>query len=376
MLYKIKAERNHIGETPEKGNTEERLLCCFKNKKGGNMKNKGKWTEEQINLLREHYPYDSWEELLKIFSFSSKNGIIKTASKNHITRDIYNNCHRTEEEVEFIINNITKMTVEEISKTLQRNYAFVYHILKDNNILLPGHKGGHLKKEDEELFQELYPQYTNKYLSEKHFPYLTPQQLRVQAKRFGLVKNEEKGVKWYDKEVLLENFENIVRQLGRVPMLTEFQELGLPSEATFRRYFGGVNCICKLLGIERTHYFGNSRSNSYILLRDLNDNICFSKIEQQIGNFLIQNNINFEKEFLYNKLMPIEDCGKKRFDWKIDNKYIEYFGLINFAEYRKVVQEKMILCQQYSIDLLPLYPNDMRNQEVWQTKILQFIKEI
>ena len=337
------------------------------------MGTKWSWTEERLSLLREHYPYDTWEDLLKLFPFSSKWGIISEASKQKISRERYNKCHRSDEEVQFILDNIESMSVDEIAKTLNRNFAFVYNVLNQHEKELPGHKGGHLKPEDEALFKEIYPQYTNRYLSEKYFTYLTPHQMRTQAKKFGLVKTQEKGVKWYDKEDLLDKLEHVIREMGRVPMLQELQAYGLPSETTFRRYFGGVTKACTLIGIERPNYRTSVYNHDQQFLYDEAGNFCLSNYEIQISNFLIHQNIDFKKEVRYDTVIPKEEAGAKRFDWQVGDCFIEFFGLMRLEKYNQGAQNKIELCKKHKIKLLGLFPQDFNKSRTWQQKILNFL---
>lgn len=331
-----------------------------------------KWTEEKIELLRKYYPNTDWEELFSILGTAKKSSIMTMASIYHISRDIYNNCRAKDFEIEYIRENNGKMMAHEMATNLGKSVTFVCRIISRLG-MKPKSRIRVLKGEDVELFKELYPKYTNKYLHEKYFPYLDRGQLHTQARRFGLVKNSDKTIKWYDREQLLEDLENSIKEHGRVPMVTELRTWGLPSEKTFSRYFGNLTVACNLLGIERPDYMKPLTLKDGIL-RDKNNNPCLSHSELIISNFLIEQGYLFEKEYHYKNTMPFEECGNKRFDWKIGDKYIEFFGLLHYDGYDEKTTRKIELCNKYHIKLLPLYTKDLTNAS-WKKKILNFLNE-
>ncbi len=329
-----------------------------------------KWTVEKVDLLREFYPNTEWEELYEILGTKNKSSILSMASKYGINRKLYNDCHANKNEVDFIISNHSNMTASEMGRYLGRNTTFVCRIM--NKLGLSMKERG-IYKEDVELFKKIYPLYTNKYLHERYFPYLTTGQLRKQAEKFGLVKSPEKSIKWYDKEQILIDLKKSIDQYGRVPYLIELQSWGLPSEKTFVRYFGSLDNACKLIGIERPNYSKPITLKNGVLF-DNKGNPCFSNAEVLISNFLIQLNIEFEKEYYYKNIMPVEECKDKRFDWKIGDKYIEFFGLTGYGDYDKKTQIKIDLCSKYKVDLLPLYNHDLSSSK-WKNKILNFLNK-
>ena len=327
-----------------------------------------KWTSDKIELLQKYYPNSSWEELYKILGTDKKTSILSMASKLKISKDSYNNCHAKPEEIEYIKNNATYKTAAEIARDLNRCDFFVNNQLKKLRIKA---KPRGLKKEDEELFIKMYPHYTNKYLHNKFFSYLDEHQLRTAARKFNLVKTKEKAIKWYDKEQLLEDLENAIKDKGRTPMINEFTEWGLASESTYRRYFGTLNNVYELMGMERNNYL-QPINKEKALYKDKAGNWCLSLSEVKISNFLFDQNVIFEKEVYYHTIMPIEECHNKRFDWKIGNKYIEFFGLTHYHNYDDKTSEKIRLCKKYNVNLLSLYPNDLLSEK-WKDKIKKFL---
>jgi len=325
-----------------------------------------KWTEDRIQILKKNYKTASWEQLFELLNTTNKNTIIHKASELKITRL----SPLTEDDKQFILNNYTKLSLRKLAKEINKSSSTVLRFLNKNG-LHTIHEYS-LREEDVKLFIEIYPKYTNKYLSKKIFTYLTCSQLRTQAKRFNLVKNKDKNIKWYDKEQMLEDLEFCIKKYGHVPMISELQLWGLPSDKTWVRYFGGLTEACNLIGITRPNY-SKLITGDYCLYDKLG-NICLSQTELLISNFLIEQNIYFEKEVLYNTVIPFDECRKKRFDWKIGDCYIEYFGLLHYKNYDQTALDKINLCSKYNIKLLALYPKDIQNTS-WQNKILNFLNK-
>lgn len=329
----------------------------------------GKFTKEQEEILNNFYWDMPMEELCQKLGIYDKKVIYFAASYRKLKRK--KEYSFSQEEKEYIIKNCRIFDVHYIAKVLGRTPGAITQWAKNNHVEI--FFKNKLKPWDEEEFIKLYPYYTNKYLSEKFFPYLTSQQLVKQARRFNLVKSKEKSAKWYDKVSILEKLEEVCVRIGRVPLLAELQENGLPSEKTFSRYFGSFDQACKEIGRERPRFMAGKFTHGEFM--DNRGNKCFSYSEKIISDVLIEMNLTFEKETLYSTVMPVEEVHTKRFDWSINNEYfIEYFGLFGYKEYDKKVQEKKMLCEKYKIKLLCLYEEDIRNIEELKTKILLFLK--
>lgn len=194
------------------------------------------------------------------------------------------------------------------------------------------------------------------------------------AKKYRIFRDNKfkKNIKKYTKESLLESLQQGILEAGRVPMLCEFPQYGIPCEVTYRRYFGSVTKAVELLGYDRPHYEFLITSGE--VLYDDQKNPCYSITEQRISNFLIAKGYPIEKEYLYSNVIKNEPrCKTKRFDWKIGDYYIEYFGLMGYHGYEESVQVKLELCKNYNIKLLPLFPDDMKS-DAWQQKIINFLK--
>lgn len=358
--YLDKDLMKYLGVKPDCFYAKKRELGCLR----------FKWTEEKIELLKKYYPIASWEELFQILGCNKKSSITSMAHLNGISRDVYNNNKLSNSDKEFVRNNYMNMSVHEMSDIIGKRAEYISNYARNNHIKV--YFGHEIRPWDEELFIELYPKYTNKYLHEKYFPYLSRAQLGVQARKYGLIKTPEKSVKWFDKEQLLEDLESAVRKLGRAPLLVEFKSLGLPAESTYRRYFGSVTKVFELIGIERPCYV-HGQQHKLMVYRDKNNNFCLSMSEVIISNILIDLGVTFEKEVPYKSFINDDDIGEKISDWKIDNKIIEYFGMVDYKDYNNGMNLKIEVCKRHNIPLLALYPDDQKNIDKMKQKIKEFI---
>ncbi|WP_165731835.1 hypothetical protein [Polaribacter sp. 20A6] len=90
-------------------------------------------------------------------------------------------------------------------------------------------------------------------------------------------------------------------------------------------------------------------------------NECLSLDEMFIDNWFFNNNIKAEKEPYYPKHSKYNKSGRRRADWKINDYYIEYFGLKGEETYDKKTQEKIELSKTLNLKLIPIYPSDLDN---------------
>lgn len=131
------------------------------------------------------------------------------------------------------------------------------------------------------------------------------------------------------EDELLAEFYSYFKELKRIPTFKELNNNNkTATSTTYIKYFGSIKNVCTLLGIDYALYHkGSGMGNIYL---DKNDEICKSLPEMYISNFLIANNIIFEKGTSYSEII---NKDKRQFDWKInindDIYYVEYFGLYN-----------------------------------------------
>ena len=302
------------------------------------------------------YPTASWEEMINIFQ-TSKDGIIHKAKQLGIKREMVNFAKYTSEEISYIKANYKKIPNKFIAEQLGRTTCAIETKAKKLKL------GTRTYWTDEEidLLKKVFPLYDNQELSEIYFENRTPIAIDGMAQKLGLTKKDfpHQKQKQYNRETLLQDIKNIYYKLGRTPLLTELRLYGLPSERTMLRYFPeGYSGICKQLGMPENHRcFG--KSNAYY---SKNGDICLSIVELVITDFLIDNNIKYYKEELYRDVFNIQEFGTKRIDWRLNNNIvIEYFGMMNNEEYKKSALEKINLCKKYNINLIELYPENIKD---------------
>jgi hypothetical protein len=149
--------------------------------------------------------------------------------------------------------------------------------------------------------------------------------------------------------------------LERTPLGEELFENGLPSSATYKRYFGSYFNACKLAGLPtNSNLFGKS-----IHCKSLNDDLCLSKSEKIITDFFILNNISYKKDQKYNIYMKDIRCKNKTVDWIINNNiFVEYFGLSDKPIYNKRMEEKRTICRDCNIVLIGLERKDLNKLHI------------
>ncbi len=326
------------------------------------------WDEEKINILREVYPNSSWEVIFEKIGTNSRTAIQSKASKLNIKR-VYKNedlnkkfsrTKLTDLEKDFIINNYSNMRAVDISNNLEVSLNSVYSFATKNNL-----KRTHWKKEDIDLLTEAYPHYANKYISENYFIDKNPSAIRKMALGLGLRKSEEKGCFWYDKDEMLYKLHHLSELLGRCPEIIDLQSRDMPSEVTYRRYFGSFSkaCIkCGLTPVAKT--FGKNIG----CLSDNGDK-CDSNAERVITNYMINNNIQYNKEVRYSDYIKDDRCFTKTTDWVVNGVFIEYFGMMSMDSYCKKTELKISILKDNNIPYVDLYPEDLKNLDT-KLKIL------
>jgi len=175
------------------------------------------------------------------------------------------------------------------------------------------------------------------------------------------------------EEKLLDDFMNLFKELKRVPYLSDFSSRSnIASYTTYKKYFKSIENVCKLLGIDYELYYKGAGAGKICL--DNNGGLCKSLIERDISNFLIANNITFEKGSSYSELI---DGDKRQFDWKfkINNipYYIEYAGMYHRKprggidmRYTKKIKKKIkdLYKHGYFNQCLFIFPWDIKNRSL------------
>ncbi|MDD4804541.1 MAG: hypothetical protein PHN69_05135 [Candidatus Pacebacteria bacterium] len=209
-----------------------------------------------------------------------------------------------------------------------------------------------------ELLKNIYNKYTNNELSEKFFPDRTPRAIRTMANKNGLIKNINKNNKWYNKNNMIIQLKNLAQKLNRTPKSYELTLYGLPSEASYRRYFGSYKDVCVLADLDINIYlFGEKRK----INKSINGDICFSEAEVVITDYFILNDIPYKKEEYYKNYIDDDRCNTKKCDWVIyNNIFVEYFGLPDKPYYYKKMEVKKSICKDNGIILIGLQQKDLQ----------------
>lgn len=314
------------------------------------------WTEEKINKFKNMYPTASWEELEKEFGIK-KNSLVHKAKDLKVKRqpgiDGKNRNSFTKEEKDFIISNYKKLTAKEIADKLGRKEQAIFAFWSNNKISADAL----WTKEKEDLFREVYPKYTNEYLVKHYFPNRTVSALINEAHKLGIDKREGKGLKQFDKEDIIDIYIETISKLGYIPNSDKIKELNLPSTKTINRYFNMTYPeFIKSLELQGIEYQGQQFGEERIASDGTK---CHSFCEWAITEWMIKNNIKYEKEVYYYTVMPQEECGLKRFDWKVGDFYIEFFGIMDKEFYKQRATRKISLCYKYKVNLIDLYYEDL-----------------
>jgi hypothetical protein len=173
------------------------------------------------------------------------------------------------------------------------------------------------------------------------------------------------------KDDLLYDFKMLMNKLNRVPTCEDINNSDLTaSYPTYSKYFGTIHNICTILNIDYQVYNGIA-----YVLRDKLGNLSLSSKENDISNFLIDNNISFIKEYSYGNFILGD---RRRFDWKINmgdkEYYVEYFGMYTgkqsaskiINEYNQKVQAKLKAIYKCGLidDCIFIYPNDLKHKSL------------
>lgn len=102
------------------------------------------------------------------------------------------------------------------------------------------------------------------------------------------------------------------------------------------------------------------KSGFGVICKAKDGTICNSLSEKKITNWLIDNNIKYKKEPLYPEDEKL-NYTEMRADWKIGNRYIEFFGLAGNSVYDEKIKTKRKLSEKYNLQLIELYHKDLNN---------------
>ena len=87
---------------------------------------------------------------------------------------------------------------------------------------------------------------------------------------------------------------------------------------------------------------------------------CNSLDEQRIDDWLTEMGVPHEKEPYYPTHPVFNPDGKRRADWRVEDMFIEYFGLAGEDSYDRKTGEKMDLAAALGLKLVPVYPEHLQ----------------
>lgn len=147
----------------------------------------------------------------------------------------------------------------------------------------------------------------------------------------------------HNKETVVQRIQNFVYEHKRIPLKREM--FGLYGVA--RRFFGTWNNAVEAAGFD---------PNPVMFARKqiANDgHICDSLAEKIIDDYLFEKGIKHERSCPYPE-------GDYTADFKIGDKYIEYFGLAGeHARYDELMEIKKEIVFRHKINMLEIYPKNL-----------------
>lgn len=318
-----------------------------------------RWTKEQIQILKDKYSSETWDNLLELLFPFSKEDIEKKACKLKIKRDCYYGMY-SQEDIDWLLINYSTSSNNDILKRFP-NRTLQAIRTKASEL---GVKIREFWSEEElEKLKELYPYEKDNYKLADIFN-RSRDAIVLTAGKLGLkkefLKSDTEETKEQKRIEMIKDLQDFANELGRTPFQSEVAEnKNIACETSYRRFFGSYSEACVQAGLEpNMNIFGDCKP----VLLSKNNDICLSKYELYITNIFIDNNLKYIKEALYKDIIKDDyRCGLKRCDWLIDGIIVEYFGLMDKDYYKKKVIEKMQICKDNNVRLIDLYPNDIIN---------------
>jgi hypothetical protein len=307
-----------------------------------------KWTKEEDNFLISFYKTEEKDYIMKNLPIRNWYGITIRANKLGLHRMNY----FTTEEIDFIKNNRQSMDSIEIGLYLNRSSD----VIKNKSIELGLCVQENWTEEERNILINNFGIYDIEYISKNLLKNRTKSSIYHQCQILKISKNNIK----YEKETLLALLKELSEKLGRTPLCSELAFYGVPSAYIYLKYFGGYNNACEILDLDINATIFNQTKYYY----SKNNDVCRSKAEQIITNFLIDNKIDYIMDKQYNSICNVGCPGKKRYDWLLkDNIVVEYFGLNRNKKYQEKMKFKIELCLLNNIELIQIFDKDILKLE-------------
>ena len=169
--------------------------------------------------------------------------------------------------------------------------------------------------------------------------------------------------KHFSKEFIISEVKRYINTEGLIPSTNTFRyNPNYPGIKAYTRVFGSFNnCLIEMGITPRCFEVENCYSKKCISLKG---NICNSKEECIVDDFLYSNGINFEREIHYPYHEKYNPNNLKRCDflYKLYDGtpvYIEYAGLISKKTYKTKLEQKISLCEELNLMLIVIYPHQL-----------------
>jgi hypothetical protein len=181
------------------------------------------------------------------------------------------------------------------------------------------------------------------------------------------------------KKKLIEEFYRIKNKLKRVPLSKDWQKNAKHDICSIYTEFGSWVNFLKFLNETSIYKIPICFKNKKRKFISNDGHICYSKREKEIDDILYSLNLKHENEAYYPKHEKYNRYGRKRCDWKIENVYVEYAGMLAYYDidvrdkYRKRLEEKINLCLDLGLDFCILMPDNLKTIK---SDIVQFFKPI
>jgi len=307
-----------------------------------------KWATEEDNFLVANYSKAPKDHILSGLKGRTWTAICGRAS----AIGVYRLNYFTESEILFIKNNCTSMTSKEIAESIGRSRDVVANKMLNLGIV----RQENWSIQDSNKLRDYFGLYDVEYIAKNILPNRTKSSIYHQCQFLGLSKETGR----YQEEDLLEMLKILAEKLERTPTCAELPKYGLPYSTSYLRCFGSYNTACELLGLDiNTTIFSQTK---YYYSKNMD--VCRSKSEQIITNFLIDNGIKYLMDKPYSSICQSGKCGRKRYDWLFDGGVVvEYFGLNRYKKYQERMAQKIELCKINNLELIQVFDKDILKLE-------------
>ncbi|MFD0587833.1 homing endonuclease associated repeat-containing protein [Paenibacillus sp. GCM10027627] len=265
----------------------------------------------------------------------------------------------TEEELKTLQENYEHMTITKLRENFLSSRTYSSIMSKANKLGLQSRKKW--SEAENEIMKKYYHKLLNNELKKLYLPNRSTSAIQDQAKKLNLIKINAR--KEYCEVDLLKFLVEYSKEIGRTPSGDDIRSNpSIPSLSTYVRYFGNYSIACREAGLDINclRLFGK-KSWHYAS----NGDLCLSKAELSVTEYLISNNIKYTKEYPYNQIVSDEKVKFKRCDWYLDSGIIiEYFGMPEKPYYKKKMDIKIQVCKDNNIPLIQLLRGDLRNLDI------------